>query len=660
MLQALNSLNLSKKAALTSTLMFVLSFLSLGILLTFALESSLAKLLTTQQQTTVNFIAANLEQKILLRAEALKDVAKALPPEAVKDREAARRYLQSRLAIFRLFANGVVIIDAQGRGVADHPPAPGRATGDYSELEYFQQAKATGQMAIGKPRVGRFTQKTGVAIAVPILSVDGALLGVMAGYISLSDKSIFDQESAKLGKSGEFLLVSVPYSLIMTDSDGDHTMNVIDEEKNSFLYRVVHDRAATTTVGEDMHGAKALVSDAQLLSGQWNLIALMPVEEAFEPIRRVTSQALWTSGVVLLGLGAVMGLIMHLLMRPLTRTTQAFQEMAQGHRPVQALRVNRDDELGRMLHAFNGLQEQLSEKDLALRASNLRYANLFEHMTTGFALHELVYDHHGKAVDFVYLDVNPTYERMLGRTREQLVGQRGTVVLPRVEAGWLEAFADAVQNGQSRTFEDYYREKDLWYRAMVYCPEPGKFVVMLDDVTELRSAQQELRRMAYHDALTGLPNRMLFADRLQVALAQAQRRSTQLAVGYLDLDRFKQVNDTLGHAVGDLLLKEVAERLRASLRAEDTVSRLGGDEFALLLNSVMGLPELRQVLQRILASVAAPYDLAGHRVTISTSIGVTVFPQDKADADTLLRHADEALYAAKAAGRNGYQIFGET
>ena len=280
-------------------------------------------------------------------------------------------------------------------------------------------------------------------------------------------------------------------------------------------------------------------------------------------------------------------------------------------------------------------------------------------MTTGFALHELIYDHHGKPVDFVYLDVNPTYERMMGRSRAQLLGQRGTLVLPRVEASWLEAFADAVQNGQSRTFEDFFLEKQLWYRAMVYCPEPGKFVVMLDDVTELRAAQQELQRMAYHDALTGLPNRMLFADRLQVALAQAQRRSTQLAVGYLDLDRFKQVNDTLGHGVGDLLLKEVAERLRQSLRAEDTVSRLGGDEFALLLNSVMGLPELRQVLQRILTSVAKPYELAGHQVTISTSIGVTVFPKDSADAETLLRHADEALYAAKAAGRNGYQIFGE-
>ncbi|HET7776633.1 MAG TPA: EAL domain-containing protein [Azospira sp.] len=183
------------------------------------------------------------------------------------------------------------------------------------------------------------------------------------------------------------------------------------------------------------------------------------------------------------------------------------------------------------------------------------------------------------------------------------------------------------------------------------------FVGLFSDITQQKENQRRLERLAHYDALTGLPNRTLLSDRLHLAMAQAQRRNKLLAVCYLDLDGFKAINDSYGHQAGDRLLMDVAERLRHALRGGDTASRLGGDEFVLLLNDLSALTELEQILERLLLSLAAPFALQGQVVTLSGSIGVTIYPTDDADADTLVRHADQAMYAAKQAGRNRYQIF---
>jgi diguanylate cyclase (GGDEF)-like protein len=165
--------------------------------------------------------------------------------------------------------------------------------------------------------------------------------------------------------------------------------------------------------------------------------------------------------------------------------------------------------------------------------------------------------------------------------------------------------------------------------------------------------------MAYHDSLTGLPNRALLSDRLQQAIRTAQRAGTRLAVMFLDLDRFKTINDSLGHATGDFLLKEVASRLCHAVRASDTVARLGGDEFVVLVPGVGTLEECSQVGDKIIEVLGAPVRFEGHSLHISPSIGICLYPDDGGDVDLLMRHADAAMYQAKAAGRNNYQFFNE-
>ena len=186
----------------------------------------------------------------------------------------------------------------------------------------------------------------------------------------------------------------------------------------------------------------------------------------------------------------------------------------------------------------------------------------------------------------------------------------------------------------------------------------GRGVVwILEDVTEQRADAARVAFLAHHDQLTGLPNRILLADRLRVALAHSTRNKVSCGLMFMDLDKFKLVNDTLGHAIGDELLIEVARRLRVSVRDSDTVARLGGDEFVVVLPALRSPEDAEVVAKKIKLSLGAPYNLSGHDVRSSPSIGIALFPEDASDAEELLKHADEAMYMTKQAGRNDYRFY---
>jgi len=182
-------------------------------------------------------------------------------------------------------------------------------------------------------------------------------------------------------------------------------------------------------------------------------------------------------------------------------------------------------------------------------------------------------------------------------------------------------------------------------------------VIVFRDVSEARRVAQEMMHASQHDFLTGLPNRLLMEDRLGQAIALAERHSGEVAVLYLDLDQFKQVNDSLGHMVGDKLLQSVAERLQEQVRLPDTVSRQGGDEFVVLLQEVKGKADVEVVTKRILEAVAQVHSIGEDEISITASVGVSRYPEDGVDAETLVKHADTALYQAKASGSGSFKFF---
>lgn len=185
----------------------------------------------------------------------------------------------------------------------------------------------------------------------------------------------------------------------------------------------------------------------------------------------------------------------------------------------------------------------------------------------------------------------------------------------------------------------------------------GANALLQAEIAERRQAEARVHHMAYHDSLTGLPNRALLADRLDRAMLTARRSQRRLAVLFLDLDRFKTINDSLGHMTGDHLLREVASRLCRAVRASDTVARLGGDEFVVLVPGIREGDEAAQVAEKIIESLAVPFPVEGHALHITPSIGICLYPDDGDDVDMLMRHADAAMYHAKGSGRNNYQFF---
>jgi diguanylate cyclase (GGDEF)-like protein len=183
------------------------------------------------------------------------------------------------------------------------------------------------------------------------------------------------------------------------------------------------------------------------------------------------------------------------------------------------------------------------------------------------------------------------------------------------------------------------------------------YIYVFMDITRLNKIHNQLSFMAYHDPLTKLPNRLLVKDRITHALQSAKRDDETLAVLFLDLDRFKSVNDTYGHEVGDLMLKEVAKRINNTVRKEDTVSRYAGDEFIVVMEKIPDIKSPAKLAQKLIDSLTAPVYINGNQLYISASIGISLFPSDGCYADTLVKAADAAMFRAKKKGRNNYQYF---
>ena len=265
------------------------------------------------------------------------------------------------------------------------------------------------------------------------------------------------------------------------------------------------------------------------------------------------------------------------------------------------------------------------------------------------------------------LEVNPTFTEITGYPRDEVLGRTPNLLSSgRHGPDFYEAMWGAINSNGLWRGELWNRRKDgtLYLERLTVSAvrdasgRVERYVGVFGDITRLREQAERLEQLAYQDALTKLPNRALLGDRMEQALAQARRGGSMLAVGYLDLDSFKPVNDRHGHAAGDRLLVEMAQRLKGTLRSGDTVARLGGDEFVVILPGLRSREECEALVDRLLRAVAEPYEVAdGHVATMSASIGIRLVPPDDADADTLLRQADQAMYAAKQEGRGRAHFF---
>ncbi len=262
--------------------------------------------------------------------------------------------------------------------------------------------------------------------------------------------------------------------------------------------------------------------------------------------------------------------------------------------------------------------------------------------------------------------VNPAFTQVTGYSAEEALGKTpGFLKSGRQNAEfYTELWETLLRDGHwqgvvwnRRKSGEHYAELLSIASLRNAAGELTHYVGSFSDITRLKEHEMQLEYLAHYDSLTQLPNRVLLRDRLQQAMARARRRDHLLGVCVLDIDNFKPVNDQLGHALGDELLVLVAQRVNGCLRDSDTLARVGGDEFVILLNDLPRTDAGRDTLKRLLSALAQPFFLAGHRLQVAASIGVTLYPDDKTHLENLLRHADKAMYQAKQAGGCCYRVY---
>jgi len=299
------------------------------------------------------------------------------------------------------------------------------------------------------------------------------------------------------------------------------------------------------------------------------------------------------------------------------------------------------------------------QSEWALREAEERYHSIFNNAIEGI---------YQTSTDGHYLNFNPALARIYGYESAEALAEGISDIQKQlyVDPGKRAEFITLMrERGVVQHFEaQVYRKNGdiIWIseNAREVKDEKGNLLFYegtVEDITERKNYQQQIEYQATHDSLTGLPNRTLLSDRLQQCISFADRYDEKLAVAFIDLDQFKLINDSMGHHVGDQLLVDMAQRLSACVRESDTLVRLGGDEFVMLLNGLQKVEDISQSMQRILSTVAQPFEINGWDYTVSCSIGVSLYPDDGSDPGDILKHADAAMFKAKQLGRNNFQFY---
>ncbi len=360
---------------------------------------------------------------------------------------------------------------------------------------------------------------------------------------------------------------------------------------------------------------------------------------------------LWTAAVVLvLTLALVLWLALRFsVVRPIIQLRNALTRLGKGEAGAD-LPVQRNDELGQVSRVFKDMEQRLFRSEVRVRA-------VMDNVADGI----ITTDEEG-----VIESINLAVTRLFGYREEELLGRNVKMLMPEPYRSeydeYLRRYREAQESRPSRFgWEAEGRRKDGTVFPIdialseMQVGQTRRFIGIIRDITELKAQIKALEYQALHDALTGLPNRALLADRVDQAIRAAQRNHRPLALLLMDLDHFKEINDTLGHHCGDLILKEMARRMRTLVRGSDTVARLGGDEFAILLPTA-DQTQAERIAEKIVQAVEQPIELEGQTFVLGASVGIALYPLHGSDGPTLLRCADVAMYSAKRK-RHGYALY---
>lgn len=494
------------------------------------LRQDLSSVAEQQQLALATYVARDIDGKIISRQVLLDRLAASLPLALLNQPDALRTWLKERFVYQTLFSSGFYVIDLRGKSLADYPLLPERATSDYSQRDYFKGAM-TGASFIGRPVIGRIAKVPVLPMSVPVKNAEGEVQAVFVGATVLAGNGFLDSllQSRADNIATGFLLLSPRDQLFVASSQRQTMLAPLATPSGD----VMLDRAMAgfrgTGLANDADGVEQVSAMVSVPSAGWVLVSRLPANIAFATIGRLQQFLMKNASVAIFFFMLLAGGGLYFVLRHLFRAADYADRMSRGEMPLEPLPIQREDEVGHLIAAFNRLLAKLNEK------------------------------------------------------------------------------------------------------------------------------QDELKRLAHNDTLTGLPNRVHLSERLPHLLALSRLDGSQVGLLFMDLDGFKDINDTMGHEAGDEVLRQVAMRFNEAVNEADTLARIGGDEFILLLRELGSNAELvaGTVAARCIAALERPFCIFGKNCKVGVSIGIAI--SDGANSsDELLLAADRVMYQAKKMGRGRY------
>ena len=662
--------SIKTRVTLFTLAIFLIVILALALNGRDILREAVTGLLGEQQRASAAIIAASVAQEFDERKTTIAAVAASMTPARLNDAQALQRRLARDPSWPRLFNAGAFVVRADGVTTLSIPASAQGAWGSATDRAFIASALKSVNTGVVQAATG-----TQTAIAQPLFDEHGKVIGALVGVTDLGRSSFLERfAQSPDGQTAGYLLISAQRRTVIAGSDRSGIMEMLAARTSSPALERFLGGSEGTGLVDNTRGDEVLVSAKGIPASDYLVLVTLPGDGAFAPLRAARKHmALATIILALLASGAIW-LILRRELTPMLTTAKALATLSVTDQPPPLLSIPGQGEIAELIGGFNRLLATLAQREEALRVAEaeLRIA------ATAFESHEgmVVTNERG-----VILRVNQAFTESTGYSAEEAVGQSPRLLKSgRHDDDFYRAMWETLNRTGGWQGEIWDRRKNgeifpKWLTISAVKDKDGKvthYVGAHFDITERKHKERQIHLLAFYDPLTALPNRRLFTDRLNQAIAAGKRSACHGALMFLDLDNFKSLNDTHGHIAGDLLLIEAANRLKHCVREVDTVARFGGDEFVVLLSELNAdkaeSAELTAtVAEKIRAALGQPYRLTlkreGLTETIvnhrcSASIGVALLINDDASPDDLLKWADAAMYRAKASGRNSIRFHG--
>ncbi len=585
--------------------------------------------------------------------------------ERLAKSEAVQKYQKSfnEYAIGTVFRNSAeifpVITYVNALGEEEVKFFDGNLSSDLHDIEkswsFSESERKPNQIIVSPPHVSALLQQPVYTLSYRYLDYFDQFIGLIQVTVPLER---FEQvlQDVELGKDGYIVLVNARGDILHAPDARWLGLSIDSTDTDIALLGALS--SSESVMGRyEILGIDSVVMHIKLPQLGLSAFVAIPTESYFGPMRDLTH------AMVIVGLAAlIIGLLVAYLFarslaKPIKLLTRVTSEISTQGTITERVNWNSKDELGQLAYSFNQMLDQLDSSHAEVVDARHEVEDIIRSMADSLMV---------VSPDGTIVKVNEATIRQLGYSEQELIDMPIENLIAEEEALFKAMLAtDMAKHGEVSNIETTlltqdHRKIPVVFSGSVMLDNKGRkrgVVFVAKDITERKRAEEHLNYLANHDSLTGLPNRMLFLDRISQVIPRLPWRDRYLGVLFLDLDRFKTLNDTLGHDVGDLLLKGVAERLKDCVRDGDTVARLGGDEFVIMLNDVAKKSDVAQVAKNIIKQLSVPFDLAGEEFVATTSIGVSLFPVDGNDPHVLLKNADTAMYRAKDAGRNNFKFY---